>query len=192
MASAAARATPQQRTLDSAFAACCAVLLTNGTGTVRATRTERWSVRSWQRARRPTRGRSRRHRRGRRHRGRVSPICTFATPADCRFLHRRCGIGTLRASTALRARNWIGLQHIIPDHRQMSPALSRSYLNSPKQHRATKTSWINTVRTKTEPKVQRTATLLKAHLANIRSTSGLPKLGPFRLYVGGIGKRRGK
>ena len=35
-------------------------------------------------------------------------------------------------------------------------------------------------------------TLLKAHLANIRSTSGLPKLDPFSLYVGGIGKRRGK
>ena len=30
-------------------------------------------------------------------------------------------------------------------------------------------------------------TLLKAHLANIRSTSGLPKLDPFSLYVGGIG-----
>ena len=36
------------------------------------------------------------------------------------------------------------------------------------------------------------ATLLKAHLANIRSTSGLPKLDPFSLYVGGIGKRRGE
>ena len=35
-------------------------------------------------------------------------------------------------------------------------------------------------------------TLLKAHLANIRSTSGLPKLDPFSLYVEGIGKRRGK
>ena len=35
-------------------------------------------------------------------------------------------------------------------------------------------------------------TLLKAHLANIRSTSGLPKLDPFSLYVGGIGKRRGE
>ena len=35
-------------------------------------------------------------------------------------------------------------------------------------------------------------TLLKAHLANIRSTSGLPKLDPFSLYVGVIGKRRGK
>ena len=35
-------------------------------------------------------------------------------------------------------------------------------------------------------------TLLKAHLANIRSTCGLPKLDPFSLYVGGIGKRRGK
>ena len=36
----------------------------------------------------------------------------------------------------------------------------------------------------------RRSTLLKAHLANIRSTSGLPKLDPFSLYVGGIGKRR--
>ena len=35
-------------------------------------------------------------------------------------------------------------------------------------------------------------TLLKAHLANIRSMSGLPKLDPFSLYVEGIGKRRGK
>ena len=36
-------------------------------------------------------------------------------------------------------------------------------------------------------------TLLKAHLlANIRSTSGLPNLDPFTLYVGGVGKRRGK
>ena len=29
-------------------------------------------------------------------------------------------------------------------------------------------------------------------LANIRSTSGLPKLDPFSLYVGGIGKRWGE
>ena len=35
-------------------------------------------------------------------------------------------------------------------------------------------------------------TMLKAHLANIRSTSGLPRLDPFSLYVEGIGKRRGE
>ena len=35
-------------------------------------------------------------------------------------------------------------------------------------------------------------TMLKAHLANIRSTSGLPKLDPLSLCVGGIGKRRGE
>eukprot|EP00964_Phaeocystis_antarctica_P092414 scaffold59450_cov57-Phaeocystis_antarctica.AAC.1 len=34
--------------------------------------------------------------------------------------------------------------------------------------------------------------VLKAHLANSRSTSGLPRLDPFSLYVGGIGKRRGE
>ena len=33
----------------------------------------------------------------------------------------------------------------------------------------------------------RFGTLLKAHLASIRSTSGLPKLDLFSLYVGGIG-----
>ena len=32
-------------------------------------------------------------------------------------------------------------------------------------------------------------TMLKAHLANIRSTSGLPRLDPLSLCVGGIGKR---
>ena len=35
-------------------------------------------------------------------------------------------------------------------------------------------------------------TMLKAHLANIRSTSGLPRLDPFSLNVEGIGKRRGE
>ena len=35
-------------------------------------------------------------------------------------------------------------------------------------------------------------TLLKAPSANIRCTSGLPKLDPFSFYVGGIGKRRGE
>ena len=35
-------------------------------------------------------------------------------------------------------------------------------------------------------------TMLKAHLANIRSTSGLPRLDPFSVYVGVIGKRRGE
>ena len=37
----------------------------------------------------------------------------------------------------------------------------------------------------------RRSTLLKAHLANIRSTSGLPKLDPFSLYVGGKVSVRG-
>ena len=35
-------------------------------------------------------------------------------------------------------------------------------------------------------------TMLKAHWANIRSTPGLPRLDPFSLCVGGIGKRRGE
>ena len=33
--------------------------------------------------------------------------------------------------------------------------------------------------------------MLKAHLANIRSTSGLPKLVPFSLYIGGTSVRGG-
>ena len=42
------------------------------------------------------------------------------------------------------------------------------------------------------PHLSPAITMLKAHLANIRSTSGLPRLDPFSLYVEGIGKRRGE